>query len=176
MPSPKLPYRMPAGFPAKAQYLSQLMHVPPAWLSFMPAEDACSLLSYVCLYHHLDRLERPKVLARVNALPGPKQALIRSKIVLPLANPAWGLWCLTTDELLRQHDFLETVSEAGSLMGFGLSLRDGASFFKTLRQTSAAVAMRAFLSTVAIWGFFWMNDKSKSLIQEEIFRRAAAHG
>src|SRR5690625_217804 len=82
-----LPYRMPEGVQDKVSYLSQLISLPTSWLSFMPPHEACSLLTGVCLYHHLDRFERPKIMAQISALPGPKQPKIRDKILKPLISP-----------------------------------------------------------------------------------------
>lgn len=166
---------MPESIRGKSAYLSELMSIPPGWLSFLPDNDACELLTDVCLYYHLDRFDRPTVIAKINSLPGQKQDMLRTKILMPMVNPDWGLWSLPTAELIRRHDFVDAVSQAGSLAGVTFSVSAGAGFVSKLRTVPANVAMRGFVPMVVIWGFFWLNDQSKSLIQEEVFRRAAVH-
>jgi len=113
-------------------------------------------------------------MAQISSLPGPKQPMVRDKILKPLVNPYWGLWSLSTSELLNQHDFFSTIAEAGSIMGLTFSFASGADAIRKIRASSFTSAP-GLVASVAIWGFFWMNEKTRSQIQDEIFRRAAPH-
>jgi len=67
MSKPKIPYRMPDSTNGKIRFLCELMQVPPIF-SDVPEESAYTVLRDTVLYHHLDRLDRRKVMMSINAL------------------------------------------------------------------------------------------------------------
>jgi len=78
---------------------------------------------------------------------------------------------MRTEDLFRQNDFFDAVSTLGSHAGLSFSAAAGVDAIGKLRVGSSGAA-RGIVLTAVIWGFFWMNDRTKEIIQEEIFRRA----
>ncbi|KAB7622710.1 hypothetical protein [Alkalilimnicola sp. S0819] len=173
--SPKLPYRMPASPHAKAVFLAQLMYVPPAWLSGLTADRASALLTDICLYRHLDRKQKENVIRRIRALPVRRQDLLMSKVLLPIVNPDWGVWSLTTEELLQQQRFLSAIVDWLGYLGLGYSFQSFGDLLKRLRARDALWSSYGVLPTIGIWGFYWMNDTARGQIEQELYRRANTH-
>lgn len=168
---PALPYAMPASPRGKIDYLSRLMSLKPAAVAGLPELQAAALLSDVVLYPHLGRIEKEQVMRKIIVLPGQQRQALTEKVLAPIVSPYWGIWAMPTAELFRHHEFFDTIGTAGANIGITFSATAGVDALRSL-QKNGSLAARGFAVSVAIWGFFWLNDKTKGVIQEEIFRRA----
>lgn len=169
-----LSYNLPEDTRGKVKYLLRLMNLSPNVVSELGEAKCCEVLAGIVMYHHMPPgRERSQVLENIYAAPGPIRQPLLSKITDPIVNPIWGIWSLKTEDLFKQHDYFDAVSEFGSLVGVTVSASSGYGAIKELVNRRFALASaQTFIATVLAWGFFWNNDAAKATIREEIFRRA----
>jgi hypothetical protein len=169
-----LSYNLPEDPRGKVKYLLELMKLSPNIVSALGEAKCCEVLTGIVLYHHLPPGRgRSQVLEKIYAAPGPIRQPLLNKITDPIVNPIWGIWSLKTEDLFKQYEYFDSVSQFGSAVGITFSASSGYGAVKELVNRRFALASaQTFIATVLAWGFFWNNDGAKATIREEIFRRA----
>ena len=165
----RLQYRMPSTNFGKIDFLCHLLNnLPRTTVSSMSEKEAITLLADVILYKHSGRFEQMDIMARINALPGYAGPRMRSLVLTSLTQPLSAVWSMTTEELFQQYEFWSSIAKLGERLGLGMSATAVADIIKKIRVGNVP----AVSATALIWGFYWMNAKTRDNIQQEINWRA----
>lgn len=169
-----LPYAMPSSRTGKIEFLRNVLELERSTLSAIPESNRVPLLVGIILYRHLNARDKREVMAMARSLPGPVRIRVMPKILDPMITPSWGVWSLSTKELLERRDFLDRVSEWGGHLGLSFSFAEGVSLIRKVRNPLTKLTPLA-LMTVVIWGYLWVNDVEREKLQRELDNRLLNH-
>lgn len=164
-----LPYSLPPSLEGKIDYLADLLGIRgKAHLKRMHPRQAVELLVGLVLYHHLDRQGKRAVSGLMGQAP--RQVLFELQTVMatPLVQRDWGMWSLTTTELLERKKELSTFNAWASFLGLSFSITSVGDLHR-LRLTAANAP--GVVLTLAIWGFVALTEMEEGLVDDEMMRR-----
>lgn len=129
-----LPHVLPRNHQEAANRLGLMLKIPLAHL-VNANENLVETLSGVVLYRHLDRMEKEGVMRSIYALPNRQlQGILVGKVTDVIVNPSWGLWSLTTEELLKKKDSHQAFDNwVVNVIGMGATGMSGYEMLKKIK-------------------------------------------
>lgn len=162
----KLPYDLPDDTGEAIAILADIVDIPAIKFRRVSEEDAIQALAGLILYRHLDRREEAAVNRHWETLPRSLAHQLVLKRDSVLAQPAWGVWSLSSDELIERKEFWSTVNYYSDRAGGGLSL---GTLFKVAKDGPKNPHLAA---TILIYGaIHQMNVHDENNTDDEILNR-----
>ncbi len=170
---PELPYSLPESLEGKVVVLSDIVGINPIHFADVSREDAAQALTGLVLYWHLDRHERRRVIQHWESLPRPLYGTLQRKLDFTQINRSWGMWSLSTEELLEKKDWLNSINTAAGLLGLGISIKSAADIKKLVNGTPKDP--RATLAMVLIGAKVTLNVWEEGKVDDEMANRLRRH-
>lgn len=164
---------IPKSTRGKIRFLSKRVGISPHTIRDLSEDQALRTLAGVTIYHHVNKRQQTKILQQIYALPRPHQSKFLTKITDPLVNQHWGLWSLSTEELINLKEVHEIVSNIGEATGAGISVKTAKDFKDILnnwRETGSIVKLR-FFATLIVGLFFLNNEGGRIKVDDELISR-----
>ncbi|WP_166268149.1 hypothetical protein [Marinobacter caseinilyticus] len=166
-----LPYHLPKNSKGQSRELGKILRIPSSVIED-GGDQAIEAICATILYRHLDQVQRREAMALIKSLPSRQlQGLLMARVLDTMVNPQWGLWSLTTEELIADETFHNNVATIGGTLGVTVSAMGSKDLIKTLwlkrKVTSGGLA------TVVIWIAFAGNWSSLQTTQKELERRTS---
>jgi hypothetical protein len=100
----------------------------------------------------------------------PLEGRLVNLIVNTSVNPQWGVWSLSNDELLNDHNFHNTINDYASIIGLTASAAGAKTIvqeiWKTKKMTKGGIA------TLVLWGALYFNNSELGKANKEITNRS----
>lgn len=180
-----LPYEMPKSLKGQIKFISSLIKLPESIFSstqrglVVSEQSIVEILVGVVTYHMLDRHQQRDVLVKIrdNFSSRPAYSLLLSKITDPMVNKYWGLWSVSSDDLKEMHHFRSDVGDVLGYLGMGgLSITSASDLYKKVVSKKIKGSRLGHPALIILgMGFYYMNDASKSALQDELMRRVKSH-
>lgn len=165
-----LPYNLPCTTRGKVDYLANLMGVRQRiHLRALPPEVAVELLTLIALYRHLDRLGKRRVETLLQRVDRRVLNDLQSAMAVPSVQPSWGMWSLTTNELLQRKRTLSTFNRIAGALGLTASITGANDLYKFGRQSARGAA--GSVALLMIVGFVGLQQLEEGNIDAEMIRR-----
>jgi len=145
LPSPSdLPYYLPVDPQGQLRELAKILNIPLP-LAKAGGPLAADALSATILFRHLNQAQRQEALSS-RELRG---RLVTKAVDTTFVNPKWGVWSLTSDELMAEQSFHSALDNYATWAGFGLSGIAAKDFFKHFWKNRKVT--RGGIATLVIW-------------------------
>lgn len=163
-----LPYTLPGTLRGKVNALAAIVEIPPAHIRAVSDQEALKALTGLILYRHLSRREEREVNRHWQTLPQVLQMKLRQKRSSILANPMWGIWSLSNEELIEKKEFVSAFNDVAAKAG--IPSLSAAGLYKVFKQGQSgnAATVCAFLFVGAMIS---AKNLEESRIDSEILRR-----
>ena len=94
-----------------------------------------------------------------------------------MVNKYWGLWSVSSDDLKEMHQFRSDVGDVLGYLGMGgLSITSASDLYKKVVSKKIKGSRLGHPALIILgMGFYYMNDASKSALQDELMRRVKSH-
>src|SRR5690554_5837038 len=87
-----------------------------------PPDVAVELLTLIALYRHLDRSGVRRVETLLQRVDRRVLDDLQKAMAVPRVQPSWGMWSLTTNELLQRKRALSTFNAVAGFLGISVSI------------------------------------------------------
>ncbi len=166
MQSDVLPYHLPKTLKSQLQYLARITSLPINLID-NAGQAELEAISVMILYRHLSRQQRIEAMQTIRSVEN--RALMGSIITKALdttfVNPQWGIWSLSTEELLEDIKFHASIDSVVGYIGVGASVLGGKDLIKNI--WSQKRMGRQHWIMLVIWGCIYMNKQELIKAQQE---------
>ena len=168
----QLPYVLPKSLPEQLRLLAKVINIP---FSFVKDGGQLELeaMSGVILYRHLNRIQKTESMSLIRQV-GKKNKSLEGRLVNLIlnisVNPQWGVWSLTNDELLNDHNFHNTINDYAGLIGLTASAAGAKTIIQKIWQTKKIT--RGGVATLVLWGALYFNNSELGKANKEIANRS----
>jgi len=166
----ELPYDLPCTTRGQIDYLADLMGIKQKiHLHALPPDIAVELLTLIVLYRHLDRAGVRRVETLLQRVDPRVLNELQRPMWIPSVQRSWGMWSLTTHELLERKRVLSTFNAVAGFLGISVSISRARDWRTLGAQSAGGGAGKA--ATLMIIGFAGLQQLEERNIDAEIMRR-----
>jgi len=165
-----LPYTIPSSVNEQISRLSKTIGLPEGLMKGKGLQGV-HILCGVIIYRHLDRHQKPQVMALIRNLNDPRAVgFLVGKVVDTIVNPNWGLWSLTNKELEAKRSFHSALDNIMTTLGAGASVSSVTSIAKSSWSKRSLMNSKNVL-LIIVWGGIWYSKQILKETQQEIDSR-----